>query len=225
VRSLRPLGRRWRRYSAAYRNRLSLAEAYDYLGFYAYPVAEHHCTPHGRAPSPNLFLSSVAQRTRSLRFGPLVMVLNLYHPLRAFEEICMVDHLSDDDRFRFFHPDRDRLRWLGRQDSKLCIPNECGNIEKIIPLSPIHIIRWCGNVGVPNMLKLPNAAAVAVQATLWVALSSPWAALADAAPAKTATQSQTTPRLHEGDLVLLTFGRAGVDRQKCLGQLGDLHLV
>src|ERR1700730_11079299 len=56
------------------------------------------------------------------------------------------------------------------------------------------------------MLKLPNAAAVAVQATLWVALSSPWAALADAAPAKTATQSQTTPRLHEGDLVRLRSG-------------------
>ena len=56
------------------------------------------------------------------------------------------------------------------------------------------------------MLNLPNAAAVAVQATLWVALSSPWAALADAAPAKTATQSQTTPRLHEGDLVRLRSG-------------------
>ena len=56
------------------------------------------------------------------------------------------------------------------------------------------------------MLKLPNAAAVAVQATLWVALSSPWAALADATPAKTATQSQTTPRLHEGDLVRLRSG-------------------
>ena len=42
-------------------------------------------------------------------------MLNLYHPLRAFEEICMLDHLSDDDRFRFFHPDRDRLRgWGGR---------------------------------------------------------------------------------------------------------------
>ena len=77
-----------------YQGRLSLVEAYDELGFYAYHVAEHHCTPHGMAPSPNLFLSSVAQRTKDLRFGPLVMLLNLYHPLRAFEEICMLDHLS-----------------------------------------------------------------------------------------------------------------------------------
>lgn len=77
-----------------YRERLVLAETYDRLGFYAYHVAEHHCTPHGRGASPNLFLSSVAQRTRTLRLGPLVMLLNLYHPIRAFEEICMLDHLS-----------------------------------------------------------------------------------------------------------------------------------
>ncbi|MFB9263050.1 LLM class flavin-dependent oxidoreductase [Bradyrhizobium erythrophlei] len=77
-----------------YADRLKLAEACDSLGFYAYHLAEHHCTPHGRGPSPNLFLSSVAQRTRRLRVGPLVMLLNLYHPLRAFEEICMLDHLS-----------------------------------------------------------------------------------------------------------------------------------
>ncbi|MGY3146116.1 alkanesulfonate monooxygenase SsuD/methylene tetrahydromethanopterin reductase-like flavin-dependent oxidoreductase (luciferase family) [Bradyrhizobium sp. USDA 3397] len=78
-----------------YADRLVLAEAYDRLGFYAYHLAEHHCTPHGRSPSPNLFLSSVIQRTRRLRVGQLVMLLNLYHPLRAFEEICMLDHLSN----------------------------------------------------------------------------------------------------------------------------------
>ncbi|WP_192178674.1 LLM class flavin-dependent oxidoreductase [Mesorhizobium amorphae] len=77
-----------------YADRLMLAEACDHLGFYAYHLAEHHCTPHGRGPSPNLFLSSVAQRTQRLRVGPLVMLLALYHPLRAFEEICMLDQLS-----------------------------------------------------------------------------------------------------------------------------------
>ena len=80
--------------SRQYEARLSLVEAYDQLGFYAYHVAEHHCTPHGMAPSPNVFLAGVAQRTERLRFGPLLMLLNLYHPLRAFEEICMLDHLS-----------------------------------------------------------------------------------------------------------------------------------
>lgn len=77
-----------------YEDRLKLAEVCDSLGFYAYHLAEHHCTPHGRGPSPNLFLSSVAQRTERLRVGPLVLLLNLYHPLRAFEEICMLDQLS-----------------------------------------------------------------------------------------------------------------------------------
>ena len=58
------------------------------------------------------------------------------------------------------------------------------------------------------MLKLPKPAAVAIQATLGVALSAPWAvpALADAAPANTATQSQTTPLLHEGNVVRLRSG-------------------
>jgi alkanesulfonate monooxygenase SsuD/methylene tetrahydromethanopterin reductase-like flavin-dependent oxidoreductase (luciferase family) len=80
--------------SRQYEARLSLVEAYDQLGFHAYHVAEHHGTPHGMAPSPNMFLASVAQRTERLRFGPLLMLLNLYHPLRAFEEICMLDQLS-----------------------------------------------------------------------------------------------------------------------------------
>jgi alkanesulfonate monooxygenase SsuD/methylene tetrahydromethanopterin reductase-like flavin-dependent oxidoreductase (luciferase family) len=77
-----------------YNDRLEIAAACDAAGFRAYHVAEHHGTPHGLAASPNLFLSAVAQRTRKLRLGPLVMLLNLYHPLRAFEEICMLDQLS-----------------------------------------------------------------------------------------------------------------------------------
>src|SRR5262249_16662808 len=56
------------------------------------------------------------------------------------------------------------------------------------------------------MLKLLKPAAIAIQATLGVALSAPWAVSALAAPANTATQSQTTPLLHEGDLVRLRSG-------------------
>lgn len=77
-----------------YRDRLKIAEACDRAGFYAYHLAEHHGTPHGAAPSPNLFLAAVAGRTTKLRVSPLVMLLNLYHPLRAFEEICMLDQMS-----------------------------------------------------------------------------------------------------------------------------------
>lgn len=77
-----------------YEERLHLAEAADALGLYGYHVAEHHMTPLGMAPSPGIFLSSMAQRTRRLRFGPLVYILPLYPPLRLIEEICMLDNLS-----------------------------------------------------------------------------------------------------------------------------------
>src|ERR1700728_782591 len=77
-----------------YRARLEIIEAYDRLGFHAYHVAEHHATPLGMAPSPSVFLAAVAQRTKRLRFGPMVYALPLYHPLRMIEEICMLDQLS-----------------------------------------------------------------------------------------------------------------------------------
>jgi len=77
-----------------YEDRLKIIEAYDQAGFYAYHLAEHHATPLGMASSPNVFLAAVAQRTQRLRFGPMVFVLPLYHPLRLIEEICMLDHMS-----------------------------------------------------------------------------------------------------------------------------------
>lgn len=77
-----------------YGERLQIVEEYDRAGFYAYHLAEHHSTPLGIAPSPSVFLSAVAQRTKALRFGPLVYLLPLYHPLRLSEEIAMLDQLS-----------------------------------------------------------------------------------------------------------------------------------
>jgi alkanesulfonate monooxygenase SsuD/methylene tetrahydromethanopterin reductase-like flavin-dependent oxidoreductase (luciferase family) len=79
---------------AQYQDRLTLIEAYDRAGFYAYHVAEHHSTPLGMAPAPSVFLAAIALRTRRLRFGPLVYQLPLHHPLRLMEEISMLDHLS-----------------------------------------------------------------------------------------------------------------------------------
>jgi alkanesulfonate monooxygenase SsuD/methylene tetrahydromethanopterin reductase-like flavin-dependent oxidoreductase (luciferase family) len=77
-----------------YEARLKIVELYDRLGFYAYHPAEHHSTPIGVVPSPSVFLAAVAQRTKKLRFGPLVYALPLYHPLRMIEEICMLDQMS-----------------------------------------------------------------------------------------------------------------------------------
>jgi alkanesulfonate monooxygenase SsuD/methylene tetrahydromethanopterin reductase-like flavin-dependent oxidoreductase (luciferase family) len=75
-------------------DRLRLVQAYDRAGFYGYHVAEHHATPLGVAPSPGVWLAAVAQQTKQLRFGPLVYLLPLYHPLKLLEEICMLDQMS-----------------------------------------------------------------------------------------------------------------------------------
>ena len=77
-----------------YDSRLRLVEAYDAGGFHAYHLAEHHSTPLGIAPSPSVYLSAVAQRTKRLRLGAMVYTLSLHHPLRLLEEICMLDQMS-----------------------------------------------------------------------------------------------------------------------------------
>jgi alkanesulfonate monooxygenase SsuD/methylene tetrahydromethanopterin reductase-like flavin-dependent oxidoreductase (luciferase family) len=77
-----------------YADRLTLVEAYDRAGIWGYHIAEHHSTPLGCAASPSLFLAAAAQRTKTLRFGPLVYLLPFYHPLRLIEEICMLDQMS-----------------------------------------------------------------------------------------------------------------------------------
>ena len=77
-----------------YADRLTIAEAYDRAGFHGYHVAEHHTTPLGAAASPALIFAALSQRTKKLRFGPLVYLLPFYHPLRLIEEVCMIDQMS-----------------------------------------------------------------------------------------------------------------------------------
>src|ERR1700712_1042308 len=77
-----------------YEDRLRLLEAAEAAGFFCYHLAEHHATPLGMAPSPALFLTAAAQRTRRIRLGPLVYLLPLYNPLRLIGEVCMLDQMS-----------------------------------------------------------------------------------------------------------------------------------
>src|SRR5438309_10243779 len=55
-----------------YEERLTLLEAADAAGFFAYHLAEHHDTPPGMAPSTSALRAAAAQRTRRIRLGPLV---------------------------------------------------------------------------------------------------------------------------------------------------------
>lgn len=77
-----------------YEDRLAMVAATEEAGFYSYHIAEHHATPLGMSPSPNVFMAAMARETSTLRMGPLVYMLPCYHPFRLIEEICMVDHLS-----------------------------------------------------------------------------------------------------------------------------------
>lgn len=77
-----------------FEDRLRLIERAEKAGFAGYHLAEHHSTPLGTAGSPAVFLAAAIARTRTIRLGALVHVLPLYHPLRLYEEICMLDHLS-----------------------------------------------------------------------------------------------------------------------------------
>lgn len=78
-----------------YEGRLKLAELADQSGFYGYHLAEHHGTTLAMAPSPAVFFSALAQRTKSIRFSAMAFLLPMYHPIRLIEEVCMLDHLSN----------------------------------------------------------------------------------------------------------------------------------
>lgn len=77
-----------------YHEKIQLLQAAERLDFHAYHIAEHHLTPLDLAPSPNLFLAALALSTTRLRFGSMVYIAPLYHPVRLVQEICMLDHLS-----------------------------------------------------------------------------------------------------------------------------------
>lgn len=80
--------------SETFENRLRMLEYADEAGFYAYHIAEHQGTPLSLDTSPAVFLSAASQRTSRLRLSALVFCLPWYDPLRLYNEICMLDQLS-----------------------------------------------------------------------------------------------------------------------------------
>lgn len=65
----------------------------DALGFERVRINEHHAAEDGYLPSPVVFGAGVAGRTRKLLIE-LVMLLPLYHPLRAAEDLAVLDLVS-----------------------------------------------------------------------------------------------------------------------------------
>lgn len=78
-----------------YEDHLKQIELYDECGFDAICFNEHHATPYGLMPSPNVMAAAVVQRTRRLKVGIFGNLLPLHaHPVRLAEELAMLDVMS-----------------------------------------------------------------------------------------------------------------------------------
>lgn len=67
----------------------------DDLGYDGLAFAEHHYSPMGMAPSPNLIAAAVATHTSHARIIPMGNCLPMHgHPVRLAEELAMIDVLS-----------------------------------------------------------------------------------------------------------------------------------
>lgn len=78
-----------------YQRDVALAELAEPLGFESVWTVEHHFTDYTMCPDPVQFLTYMAGRTRHVRLGSMVIVLPWHDPLRAAEQISMLDHLSN----------------------------------------------------------------------------------------------------------------------------------
>ncbi len=77
-----------------YEENLRIADLVEPLGFDALFNVEHHSTPHHMTSNPLALLYYMAGRTERIGFGTSVIVLPWSNPLRAAEELCVLDNLS-----------------------------------------------------------------------------------------------------------------------------------
>ena len=77
-----------------YANDLSLVDLVEPLGYESIWSVEHHFTDYTMCPDVYHFLSYCAGRTKTAQLGSMVIVLPWHDPLRAAEEIAMLDNIS-----------------------------------------------------------------------------------------------------------------------------------
>jgi alkanesulfonate monooxygenase SsuD/methylene tetrahydromethanopterin reductase-like flavin-dependent oxidoreductase (luciferase family) len=78
-----------------YQAALDQCEWGDKLGFASCSFMEHHATTDGYLPSPIVMAAAAAGRTKNILIGVGVMLLPLYHPLRAAEDLAILDLVSN----------------------------------------------------------------------------------------------------------------------------------
>lgn len=82
--------------AANYRDYVDQAALADELGFDGVTVNEHHQTPMGTMPSPNVMAAAISQRTRRARIAVFGNALPLrMTPMVSIEEYSMLDLLSN----------------------------------------------------------------------------------------------------------------------------------
>src|ERR687893_739725 len=73
---------------------IAQAELAEQLGYDTFWVAEHHFHEYGVVPNPAVMLSTLAQRTTTLKLGTAISILTFHNPLTVAESYAMVDILS-----------------------------------------------------------------------------------------------------------------------------------
>jgi alkanesulfonate monooxygenase SsuD/methylene tetrahydromethanopterin reductase-like flavin-dependent oxidoreductase (luciferase family) len=77
-----------------FRDRLALAKLADEAGFESFHLAEHHGSSLCMAPTQEIFIGAASQVTEKIRFGPMVKLLPLHHPVQIIEDMCVTDQLT-----------------------------------------------------------------------------------------------------------------------------------
>src|SRR5690242_10259594 len=93
---LRPIARNNERYQQILDELRKLAVFADDAGFDVFATTEHHFHSEGYETSvaPLLLYADLAARTKRIKFAPLGLVLPSWDPIRAAEELAVLDHLT-----------------------------------------------------------------------------------------------------------------------------------
>jgi alkanesulfonate monooxygenase SsuD/methylene tetrahydromethanopterin reductase-like flavin-dependent oxidoreductase (luciferase family) len=93
---LRPIGRNNERYQQMLDELRKLVVLAEEAGFDVFATTEHHFHSEGYEASvaPLLLYTDLAARTERIKFASLGLVLPAWDPLRAAEEIAVLDHLT-----------------------------------------------------------------------------------------------------------------------------------
>jgi alkanesulfonate monooxygenase SsuD/methylene tetrahydromethanopterin reductase-like flavin-dependent oxidoreductase (luciferase family) len=75
------------------------AEMVDELGFDMIWTTEHRSTPYGIIPNPLTFVAFCAGRTKNVGFGTMAIIIPWWNPMRAAEEVALIDNLVGDRRW------------------------------------------------------------------------------------------------------------------------------